>query len=444
MTKAAAPGRRSAGEVLAQLKQPKVAVMLALGFSSGLPFLLTGNTFGYWLRDEGMSLKAIGFLSWVGLAYTFKVLWAPIVDRVDLPLLGRLGRRRGWMALSQIVIAAGLVGMALVGPRGGLTAAAGLALVTAFASATQDTVIDAWRIEAAKDGEEMGLLSSASQLGYRIALLVTDALIISLAGHLGWPNSYLIMAACMIIGITATFWAFEPAQADAVLDGKAALWTARGFFDAVVGPFVDFFAKHGKIGLLMLAAVALYRLPDFVMGPMYNPYYHDLGLAKDTVAAVRGSVGLIAAFVGIAVGGLSAVRLGLFPTLVIGAILQGFGTAAFALLSLSGDIGVFGAVMAGDNFAQAYAGVALVAYMSSLTGLGYTATQYALLSSTYAMLGKFLKGFSGVVVEGLTPAHGLTGAYATAFVGAGLITIPALILFLILARLNRPAAPLTP
>jgi PAT family beta-lactamase induction signal transducer AmpG len=431
--------KRTALEVLGQVRQPKVAVMLALGFSSGLPFLLTANTFGYWLRDEGTSLVAIGFISWVGLAYTFKVLWAPIVDRVDVPFLGRLGRRRGWMALSQVFVAAGLIGMALVGPSGGLTAAAVLALVTAFASATQDIVIDAWRIEAAEDSDEMGLLSSASQLGYRVALLVTDALIISLAGHFGWPNSYLLMAVFMAIGLAATMYAFEPAKADAVMEGKAPLWTPRGFFDAVVGPFVDFFAKYKQVGLMMLLAVALYRLPDFVMGPMYNPYYHDLGLAKDTVAAVRGSVGLVAAFVGIAVGGLSAVRLGLFPTLVLGAILQGFGTAAFALLSVSSNIYVFGAVMGADNFAQAYAGVALVAYMSSLTGLGYTATQYALLSSTYALLGKFLKGFSGVVVEGLTPAYGLLGAYAVSFIGAGLITIPALILFLILARLNKRA-----
>jgi PAT family beta-lactamase induction signal transducer AmpG len=426
-------------EVLGQVRQPKVAAMLALGFSSGLPFLLTGNTFGYWLRDEGTGLKAIGFLSWVGLAYTFKVLWAPVVDRVDLPVLGRLGRRRGWMALSQVVVALGLVGMALVGPEGGLAAAAALALVTAFASATQDIAVDAWRIEASDDSDEMGLLSSASQLGYRAALLVTDALIISMAGHFGWPNSYLVMAVFMAVGIGATLLTFEPARADAVMQGKASLWTPRGFFDAVVGPFVDFFGKYKQVGLLMLLAVALYRLPDFVMGPMYNPYYHDLGLAKDTVAAVRGSVGLAAAFVGIAAGGLSAVRLGLFPTLVLGAIAQGFGTAAFALLSLSSNIYLFGAVMSGDNFAQAYAGVALVAYMSSLTGLGYTATQYALLSSTYALLGKFLKGFSGVVVEGLTPAHGLLGAYATAFIGAGLITVPALILFLVLARLNRRA-----
>lgn len=428
--------KRTALEVLAALRRPKVAVMLALGFASGLPFLLTGNTLGYWLREEGTTLKAIGFLSWVGLAYSLKLFWAPLIDRLDAPLLGRwLGRRRGWMALAQIVVGLGLAGMALTGPTAGLTAIGGFAVLVAFASASQDIVVDAWRIEAADDGEELGLLSSAYQLGYRAALLATDALILVLAARIGWANSYVAAGVCMGIGLIATLSTFEPARADTVLKSKAPLWTPRGFFDAVVGPFIDFFATHRELGVLMLAAVALYRIPDFVMGPMANPYYHDLGITKDTVAAVRGSIGLAAALAGIAAGGLSAVRLGFFPTLIIGAILQPLAVAAFSLLALfKGDFAVFSAVMAGDNFAMSYAGVALVAYMSSLTGLGYTATQYALLSSTYAMLGKFLKGFSGEIVEGLTPAHGLFGAYAMFFVGAGLIGLPALAMFVILAR----------
>ena len=425
-------------EVLASLRQPKVAVMLALGFSSGLPFLLTGNTLGYWLRDEGTSLKAIGFLSWVGLAYSFKYLWAPLIDRLDVPLLGRwLGRRRGWMALSQIMVAAGLIGMAIVGPSGGLSAIGIFALVTAFASATQDIVVDAWRIEAAENSEELGLLSSAYQLGYRAALLVTDALILAAAQHMGWGISYTGMAALMTIGFAATWFAFEPTRADEVMRAKAPIWTPQGFFDAVIGPFLDFFGKHKELGVLMLLAVALYRLPEFISGPMYNPFYHDLGLTKDTVAAVRGSIGLAASIAGIAAGGVSAVRLGFFPTLIIGAVLQPLAVASFAVLAyLPGNITAFSIVMTADNFAMAYAGVALVAYMSSLTGLGYTATQYALLSSTYAMLGKFLKGFSGATVEGLVPAHGLLGAYATFFVGVGFIGVPALVIFILLARLH--------
>ncbi len=158
--------------VIRSLGQPKVAVMLMLGFSSGLPFMLSANTLGYWLREVGFTLQAIGFLSWVGLAYSLKFLWAPIVDRVDAPLFGRLGRRRGWMLLTQLLVAAGLIGLAMRGPGHGLAAVGVFALVVAFSSATQDIVVDAWRIEAASDSDELGLLSSAYQLGYRAALLV--------------------------------------------------------------------------------------------------------------------------------------------------------------------------------------------------------------------------------------------------------------------------------
>jgi len=437
MSAATAHRRRSLLEWLREFRQPKVAVMLALGFASGLPFLLTANTLGYWLRDEGTTLAAIGFISWVGFAYAFKVYWSPLVDRLDLPLLGRLGRRRGWMLLCQILVVVGLVGMAAVGTGGGLAAIGAFALLTAFASATQDIAIDAWRIESASDADEVGLMTSAAQVGYRIALLITDALIIAAAARVGWPLSYVAMSVLMLLCMAATLFAAEPARADAVLLRKAPLWNLRGLIDAVIGPFVDFFAKHKVAGLVMLLMVALYRLPDFVMGPMYNPYYHDLGLSKDMVAWVRGSYGLVATFGGIAAAGLSAVRFGMLPTLVAGLVLEGFGTAAFALLSVHAGTAVFAAVMSLDAFAQSFAGVALVTYMSSLTSLGYTATQYAMLSSTYALLGKFLKGFSGITVEALTPTYGLLGAYATAFVATGLSAIPPLLLLLLLWRMQR-------
>jgi PAT family beta-lactamase induction signal transducer AmpG len=434
---ATARRERSVLEWLRRFRQPKVAVMLALGFASGLPFLLTANTFGYWLRDDGTTLAAIGFISWVGFAYAFKVYWSPLVDRMDVPLLGRLGRRRGWMLLCQILVTMGLVGMAAVGTAGGLAAIGAFALLTAFASATQDIAIDAWRIESASDADEVGLMTSAAQVGYRVALLITDALIIAAAARVGWPLSYVGMAVLMVLCMLATLFATEPARSDVVLLRKAPLWNLRGLTDAVIGPFVDFFAKHKVAGLVMLLMVALYRLPDFVMGPMYNPYYHDLGLSKDMVAWVRGSYGLVATFGGIAAAGFSAVRFGMLPTLVAGLVLEGFGTAAFALLSVHAGTPVFAAVMSLDAFAQAFAGVALVTYMSSLTSLGYTATQYAMLSSTYALLGKFLKGFSGITVEALTPTYGLLGAYATAFVATGLSAIPPLLLLLLLWRMQR-------
>jgi PAT family beta-lactamase induction signal transducer AmpG len=245
----------------------------------------------------------------------------------------------------------------------------------------------------------------------------------------------------MAVGMIATWFAKEPERAVAVMDEKkreAALWTNRGFFDAVVGPFIAFFRAHGWLALAMLAAISLYRLPDFMMGPMANPYYHDLGLTKQTVGAVRGSIGLIATFAGIAAGGFCSVKLGYMRALIIGGILQAAATAAFATLAFAGlSIRLFAVVMVGDNFSLSFAGVALVTYMSSLTNLGYTATQYALLSSTYAWLGKILKGFSGAVVESLSATHGLIHAYGIFFIVCGLTGVPAVLLFVALDYWHR-------
>src|SRR2546423_10381054 len=190
-------------DVIASLRQPKVAVMLMLGFSSGLPFFLTGNTLGYWMRDEGTTLAAIGFLSWVGLAYSLKFLWAPFVDRLDAPGFGRLGRRRGWMVATQLAIGIGLIAIAATGLKAGLASLGLLALVVAFSSSTQDIVVDAWRIEAANDSDELGLLSSAYQLGYRIAVLVSEAVILITANHFGWRISYRLMGGLMAAALAA-------------------------------------------------------------------------------------------------------------------------------------------------------------------------------------------------------------------------------------------------
>ena len=438
----AKPRKPRIGDVLRALRQPKIAIMLGLGFSSGLPFFLTANTLGYWMRDEGLTLKAIGFLSWVGLAYSFKFLWSPLIDRLDAPWLGkRLGRRRGWILIAQIVIGCGLLAMALLGPKHGLLALGMAALAVAFASATQDIVVDAWRIEAADTSEELGLLSSAYQLGYRIAVIISDAMILFAASHLGWPTSYVLMALLMTLGIAATLKATEPAGADKVLHEKSAeapLWTGRGLFDAVVGPFIAFFKTWGWVGLLMLVFISLYRLPEFVMGPMATPFYHDLGISKDMVGTIRTTVGLAASFLGIAFGGLLVARFGYMRALILGGLLQGIGIASFAILATyGGDPRLFGAVMMLDNFGVSAAGVALVTYMSSLTSLGYTATQYALLSSAYAIVGKFLKGFSGAVVDGLqAQGHSLMESYAIFFAGAGAIGLPAILLCLWLAAVS--------
>jgi PAT family beta-lactamase induction signal transducer AmpG len=425
---------------------PRVLTMLALGFSSGLPFNLVGNTLGYWLRDEHSTLKAIGFISWVGIAYSLKFLWAPLLDRTRVPLLGALGQRRGWILLTQLLVGCGLIAMAMLGTGHGLTILGAVALVVAFSASTQDIAIDAWRIESAKNRDDLGLLTSAYTMGFRTALLGTEAVILPIAQRIGWNAAYMIYGALILVGIIACLSASEPVQADKVMEEKRAtapLSSTRGIFDAIAGPFIAFFKAHGSNAILMLLAISLFQLPNFVSGPMYNPMYVDMGLTKDMVGAVRGSFGLVGVFLGVAAGGYLSLRLGLMRAVMVGCLGQMFGTALYAVLPYAHDPVTFAWVMALDNFAIAMAGVTLVAYMSSLTSLGYTATQYALLSSTYAWAGKILKGFSGATVEAMAAPLGLMNAYAAFFIGCGLIGVPALILFILLARRHGREAALS-
>jgi len=424
--------------------QPKTLQMLVLGFSSGIPFFLVGNTLSYWLREQGITLTAIGLASGVGLAYSLKFLWAPLIDRVDAPFLGFLGRRRSWTFLAQIAVAAGLIAMAAVGLDRGPLSLVGLALVVAFSSATQDIVIDAWRIESAADQDELGLLTSTATFGYRMAILATDALILIVADRVGWRLSYGMFGVFTILCMLATLAAPEPATADAAMAAReraAPLTSLRGLFDTIAGPFIVFFKTHGVIAFLMLAAIALYRLPDFVMGPMANPFYHDIGLSKTLVGEVRATVGLVASLLGIAVGGFFTLRFGHLTALVVGGVLQAVSIGAFGLLAHPGlGMPLFFSVMAADSFSTSFAGIVLVAYMSSLTTLGYTATQYALLASAYSFIGKLGKIVSGAIIDGLKGSFGLMDAYAAFFVAAGLIGVPGVILFLVLARLHRGKA----
>ena len=377
-----------------------------------------------------------------GLAYSIKFLWAPFIDRLDAPVFGRFGRRRGWLIVSQLMVAIGLLGLSVIGLKRGLTTLGVFALVVAFASATQDIVVDAWRIEAASNSDELGLLSAAYQLGYRAALLVTDALILIAANHLGWPISYSVMAALMAVGLCASFVSAEPLRAPPDSNVKAQtvpLGSARGILDAVIGPFTEFFRVHGWLALLMLAMISFYRLPEFVMGPMANPFYHDLGLSKDVVGAMRASIGLVSSLLGIAAGGFCALRFGYFRTLIVGVIPAKPGGRQLCDPGLSGEpvCGFSGRSCLPITSGSPSPRWSLVTYMSSLTSVGYTATQYALLSSAYAYIGKFAKGFSGVMVEHLAAGRTLLEGYALFFIGAGLLGIPALILCIVLARATQ-------
>lgn len=443
------PGWRA---VLTGLTNPRVAIMLALGFSAGLPFLLTGNTLGAWLREEGTTLTAIGFIGWVGFAYSFKFLWAPILDRVTLPGIGGLGKRRSWILIAQILVALGLMGMVFVGPQAGLVLFGALALVVAFASATQDIAIDAWRIEAAQSDEELALLSAAYQLGYRVSLLITNALIFIVAANIGWELSYSAMAALMLVGMAAALLASEPsAQTSAVaqsagaltteaLTTEAPLWTARGLYQAIIGPFEAFLRTHGGKAILLLAAVSLYRMPDFVMGPMVNPFYLDLGISREEIGGVRATIGLIATSIGVAAGGLAAFRLGFTKTLILGAFLAPASNLGYTYMAVAGgELHNFALALFLENFSEGFAGTALIAWMSSLTSFGYAATQYALLSSFYTIIGKFLKGFSGAAVDGMAPVIGLIPAYGTFFALTAAIGVPSVIISIWAARAHGAA-----
>jgi PAT family beta-lactamase induction signal transducer AmpG len=430
-------------DVVASFREPRVLAMLALGFSAGLPFLLTGNTLGAWLREEGTELSAIGFISWVGLAYSLKFGWAPLLDRVELPLLGRLGKRRSWIVLAQLGVVVGLVAMTVLGPQEGLLVFGAVAIVVAFASATQDIAIDAWRIESSRNAEELGLMSAAYQLGYRAAMLITNALIFNIAARTGWELSYTLMALLMGVGVAAALYAAEPKRAEALVASAAPeptctpIWTLRGLYDAVIGPFVAFFAAHGTSAFVLLAAISLYRLPDFVMGPMVNPFYADLGLSLDAIGAMRASVGLWGTIAGVAAGGFCAVRLGFVSTLVLGAFLAPASNLGLAVMAVAGpDLGVFAGALALENFSEGFAGTALIAWMSSLTTFGYAATQYALLSSFYAILGKVLKGLSGVAVETLDGRFDLLTAYGLFFAITASIAVPSVAVAVWAARLH--------
>ncbi len=437
-------------DVIRSLRQPKVAAMLMLGLSSGLPFFLTGNTLGYWMRDEGTALSAIGFLSWVGLAYSIKFLWAPIIDRVDAPVFGRLGRRRGWMVLTQVLVGVGLAAIAATGRRAGLGALGALALFVAFSSSTQDIVVDAWRIEAAADADELGLLSASYQFGYRIAVLISEAAILILASHFGWRLSYAVMAALMAVGVSASLIATEPLRARKAiaLQAEAPLWTARGFFDAVVGPFTEFFRVYGWLALLMLAMISFYQLPDgwfdrADMQPVLSRPRETLEGCRQGRSAPRSA--LVATLVGTLPPGRvpGALRFGYFPTLIAGVVLKMLVIANFATLAHAGPNLT---VSRARSLPPTTSGSALPAgragdmHVDFLTSIGYTATQYALLSSAYTYVGKFAKGFSGVMVERLAIGRPLIDAYGLFFISAALLGVPALILCIFLARAGRPAA----
>ena len=439
---------RSWREALLVYSRPRVVAMVFLGFSAGLPFLLVFSTLSGWLRDVGIERSVIGFFSWVGITYSIKVFWAPVIDRVPFPLLTRLlGRRRGWMLLAQIGIAAGLVGLSSTDPQQNIGLIAVYALVVAFSSATQDITIDAYRIEAA-EAEFQGAMAANYVLGYRIALLVAGAGAFYIAEGATWSVAYLVMAALMTVGLVTTLVLGEPqarrsgntAELEDGVEEPSGLLAESGtlkrlgawFSDALVAPFLEFFTRNGRQALIILMLIGVYKLSDITMGVMANPFYLDLGFSKTEIADVTKIFGFFMTIGGAALGGVLVLRYGIPRPLLLGAILVASTNLLFALLAvMTPSLPVLALVISADNLSGGIATSVFIAYLSSLTNQAYTATQYALFSSLMTLPAKVLGGFSGIMVD----AQG----YAAFFVYAGLLGLPAIGLTLYLLR-RAPSA----
>jgi PAT family beta-lactamase induction signal transducer AmpG len=404
--------------------------MLALGFSAGLPLLLVLGTLSFRLREAGIDRATIGFLSWVGLAYGFKWVWAPLVDRLSIPVLTPLmGRRRSWLLVAQVAIVVGLLGMAVSNPQDSLTPLVGFALLVAFGSATQDIALDAFRIESAQ-ARLQAVLAASYQTGYRLAMIWAGAGVFWIAAkaELGglpagsyqdaaWAWAYTVMALSMGLGMATVLFSPEPTTVDLQPAHNLRSWLQV----AVVAPLSEFIRRYRWHAVLVLALIGTYRISDIVMGIMANPFYVDMGYSKEEVATVTKLYGVVMTLVGAFVGGVMVLRWGVMQVLMLGAVLSALTNLLFAWLALLGhDVYALIAVVSADNLSSGIASAAFIAYLSSLTNVQYSATQYALFSSLMLLLPKFLAGFSGVAVD--------AGGYAWFFTGTAALGLPVLLL----------------
>ncbi|NIC06665.1 AmpG family muropeptide MFS transporter [Billgrantia bachuensis] len=436
--------QRSWGAAFAIYLRAPVITMLFLGFSAGLPFLLVFSTLSAWLRSDGVQVAAIGFFAWIGMLYSIKFFWAPVVDRLALPGLTRvLGQRRSWMLVAQAMIIGGLVGLASLEPQQNLTLVAAFALLVAFGSATQDIAIDAFRIESAPD-DMQAAMASTYIIGYRGGLLAAGAGALYVAAWLSWQAAYLSMALLVGVGVITVLLRPEPKRLSLNTQliheprvrafirasrGKPRLLRRLGawLIGAVVCPFTDFITRHRLKALWLLVFVAVFRISDLAMASMANPLYIDMGFSLETIANVTNVFGIAMSIGGGILGGLLVARYGIGPILVLGAAAATLTNLLFAALALAGQsLPMLVMAIIGDNLANGLASAVFIAFLSSLTSRAYTATQYALFSSLMTLPGKFLSGFGGLVVE----AQG----YATFFLISTALGLPAIALAIWISR----------
>ncbi|MSP81542.1 MAG: MFS transporter [Alphaproteobacteria bacterium] len=444
-------------------RERAVLVVLALGFASGLPLALSGATLAIRLREAGLELGSIGLFAAVGAPYTLKVLWAPLVDHLPIPVLTRvLGRRRGWLLASQVAVVGAILALGGVDPEGAIGLVALLAFILAALSATQDIVIDAYRVESLEDRQQ-GAGAAMAVFGYRVGMLASGALALILAERLPWVAVYLAMAALMAVGVFATLLAREPAGAAARaagvrdraeaarLAGRLGLANARAaaawawLYRAAVRPFLDFMTRSRWLWVLLF--VVLYKFGDALAGSLASVFYLDIGFAKDEIGAVAKVFGFGATLVGLALGGWLLNAVGAVRALLIAGILQLLSNLTFAVQAVAGpDLGFLAFTIAAENLAGGMGTAAFVAYLSGLCNVAYTATQYALLSSLAAFARTLLVTPAGFLVErldwtGAAAAVGLGALPNLPWIGFFLLTtlaaVPGLLLLLVVARPRR-------
>ena len=436
MTSEPVKTKQSFVEILSAYTQIITLRMFFLGFSAGLPLLLVLGTLGFWLREAGIDRSTIGYLSWIGLIYGLKWIWAPLVDRLTLPVLSKLlGRRKAWLLMAQIIVIIGLVGMSMSDPSQQVHAVAWFAIMVALGSATQDIALDAFRIESA-DSKMQGVLAAAYQTGYRFAMIWAGAGVLWIAAraqntpsnvydHHGWQIAYLCMAASMLVGIITVLFSKEKTFVPKEAAHSIQSWIKQAFLE----PFTDFLKRYKWHAVLILSLIAVYRISDVVMGIMANPFYVDMGYTKNEVASVSKIYGVIMTLVGAFIGGALTIRFGIYRILMLGAILSAASNLLFAWLATRGhDLTGLIFVISADNLSSGIASAAFIAYLSSLTNVSYSATQYALFSSMMLLIPKWLAGFSGVFVDNF--------GYFSFFTSTALIGLPVLILVWFVGQQN--------
>ncbi len=402
----------------------KIISFSGYGFASGLPYVLIFITLTAWLRDSGIDLSLIGFISWIMLTYSLKFLWAPFVDKSPTKLFRNFGHRRSWIITMQLLIIISLIALSFINPVTDLTIFASLAFIIALAGSIQDIAIDAYRIESAKL-EDQGNLAAGYQFGYRVAILVGSSFALIFAESNSWAFAYQLMALLMIINILISISiSSEKQNLDLVkLDYEKSL----------VEPIKDFFNRFGvKMASILLLIVSTYRLTDIVMGPMANPFYIDMGYTLSEIGYVVKVIALIGTIIGVFVGGILVKKAGLYKSLLAGAILVMLTNLLFSYAAINNkDVLMLASIVASDSFAAGIVGTVNITFLTSLVSSKYTGFQYALLTSLMAFLGKVFGGFSGVLVENFQSLYGFNYGWMSFYIFTSMLAIPAIFLIYI-------------